>query len=126
RRAPDARPGRRRPPGDARGGRDRTPRRGPFGTGDLDRPEGGRLMLRSVPLVYRMQRFEIVAVGVIRAAVILLALLVAREVESVGYGPCYLADTAPRSCEALGRRFFDIESAHATPLFSFLNLLPYA
>jgi hypothetical protein len=83
-------------------------------------------MLRSVPLVYRMQRFEILAVGVIAATLVVLMLLVARELESVGYGPCYLAESPSAGCEALGRRFFDLESAHATPLFAFMQLLPYA
>jgi ABC-type transport system involved in multi-copper enzyme maturation permease subunit len=83
-------------------------------------------MLRSVPLVYRMQRFEIIAIGAISVALVALALLVARELEAVGYGACYLAESAPPTCEALGRRFYDLQSAHASPVASFMHLLPYA
>ncbi|HEX5012642.1 MAG TPA: hypothetical protein VFV72_00690 [Candidatus Limnocylindrales bacterium] len=83
-------------------------------------------MVRSVPLVYRMQRFELLAVGAIGAILIVLAIVVARELEGVGYGACYLAESAPPSCEALGRRFYDIQNAHASPVASFMTLLPYA
>ena len=83
-------------------------------------------MLRSLPLVYRMQRFEVLAVGVIAGALIVLTLLVARELEAVGSGSCYLSDTPAAGCEALGRRFYDLQSDHANPIASFMNLLPYA
>jgi hypothetical protein len=83
-------------------------------------------MLRSTRLVFRMHQFEIVAVGIIAAALVAAALLVANELNAVGYGPCSLAAAPPPSCEALGRRFFDIQQAHANPVFAFMNLLPYA
>src|SRR5262245_61582484 len=83
-------------------------------------------MLRSMPLVFRMQRFEIVSVGIIAAALVAAALLVANELNAVGYGACYGAEAPPPSCEALGRRFFDIQQSHASPVFAFMNLLPYA
>jgi hypothetical protein len=83
-------------------------------------------MLRSTSLVFRMQRFEIVAVGIIAAALVGAALIVANELNAVDYGRCALAASPPPDCEALGRRFFDIEQNRATPVFSFMNLLPYA
>jgi hypothetical protein len=83
-------------------------------------------MLRSTRLVFRMHQFEIVAVGIIVAALVGAALLVANELNAVGYGPCFGAVTPPASCEALGRRFFDIQQNHAGPVFAFMNLLPYA
>jgi hypothetical protein len=83
-------------------------------------------MLRSIRLVYRMHRFEVLAIGAIAVTLIALALLVARELEAVGYGACYLAESAPPTCEALGRRFYDLQNAHVTPVASFMNLLPYA
>jgi hypothetical protein len=83
-------------------------------------------MLRSTRLVFLMHQFEIVAVGLIAAALVGAALYVANELNAVGYGSCYLAAAPPPSCEALGRRFFDLQTAHASPVFAFMNLLPYA
>jgi hypothetical protein len=83
-------------------------------------------MLRSTRLVFRMHQFEIVAVGLIVVAVVAAALYVANELNAVGYASCYLATAPPPSCEALGRRFFDLQTAHASPVFAFMNLLPYA
>ena len=83
-------------------------------------------MLRSTRLVFNMHQFEIVAVGIIAAALVGAALYVAGELNAVGYGSCYLAAAPPPSCEALGRRFFDLQTAHANPVFAFMNLLPYA
>jgi hypothetical protein len=83
-------------------------------------------MLRSTRLVFRMHQFEIVAIGLIAAALVAAALLVANELNAVGYGACYAAAKSPPSCEALGRRFFEIQQAHANPVFAFMNLLPYA
>jgi len=82
--------------------------------------------LRSLRLVFRMHQFEIVAIGIIAAALVAAALYVANELNAVGYGPCYLAAAPPPSCESLGRRFFDLQDAHASPVFAFMNLLPYA
>jgi hypothetical protein len=83
-------------------------------------------MLSSTRLVFRMHQFEIVAVGLIAAALVGAALYVANELNAVGYGSCYAAASPPPSCEALGRRFFDLQTAHASPVFAFMNLLPYA
>jgi hypothetical protein len=83
-------------------------------------------MLRSTRLVFRMHQFEIVAVGLIVVAVVAAALYVANELNAVGYASCYLATAPPPSCEALGRRFFDLQTAHASPVFAFMTLLPYA
>jgi ABC-type transport system involved in multi-copper enzyme maturation permease subunit len=83
--------------------------------------------MRSMRLVFRMHAFEIMAVGALAAALIAAALYVAAELNGVGYGSCYLAiESPPAGCEALGRRFFDLQSDHASPVFSFMNLLPYA
>ena len=82
--------------------------------------------LKSIRLVFRMQQFEIVAVGLMAAALVGAALYVANELNAVGYGPCALAAAPPPSCEALGRRFFGLQDAHANPVFAFMNLLPYA
>jgi hypothetical protein len=82
--------------------------------------------LKSVRLVFRMHQFEIVAVGLIAAALVGAALYVANELNAVGYGPCAAAAAPPPTCEALGRRFFDLQDAHASPVFAFMNLLPYA
>lgn len=82
--------------------------------------------LRSVRLVVRMHQFEIVAVGIIAAALIAAALLVANELNAVGYGQCYGAEAPSASCEALGRKFFEVQQDHANPVFAFMNLLPYA
>jgi hypothetical protein len=82
--------------------------------------------LRSTRLVFRMHQFEIVAIGIIAAALVAAALFVANELNAVGYGSCYLAASPPPTCEALGRRFFDLQTAHANPVFAFMNLLPYA
>ena len=84
------------------------------------------LTLKSIRLVFRMQQFEIVAVGLMAAALVGAALYVANELNAVGYGPCALAAAPPPSCEALGRRFFGLQDAHANPVFAFMNLLPYA
>ena len=83
------------------------------------RSRGGGVMqtLKSIRLVFRMQQFEIVAVGLMAAALVGAALYVANELNAVGYGPCSLAATPPPSCEALGRRFFGLEDAHASPVF---------
>ena len=83
-------------------------------------------MLRSARLVFRMHQFEIIAVGLIVAALVGAALYVANELNAVGYGACYAATAPSPSCEALGRRFFDLQIAHANPVFAFMNLLPYA
>jgi hypothetical protein len=83
-------------------------------------------MLRSTRLVFRMHQFEIVAVGLIVTALVAAALYVANELNAVGYASCYLSATPAPSCEALGRRFFDLQTAHASPVFAFMNLLPYA
>jgi len=83
-------------------------------------------MLRSTRLVFRMHQFEIVAVGLIAAALVAAALYVANELNAVGYASCYLATAPPPSCEALGRRFFDLQTAHVSPVAAFMNLLPYA
>ena len=83
-------------------------------------------MTRSLRLVFRMQRFEIVALLIFAAALVAAALYVAYELDAVGFGPCYLAvETPPAGCEALGRRFFDLQMDHANPVFSFLGILPY-
>ena len=55
--------------------------------------------LKSIRLVFRMQQFEIVAVGLIAAALVGAALYVANELNAVGYGPCSLA----AACQELGR-----------------------
>ena len=84
-------------------------------------------MARSIRLVFRMQRFEIVAMLIFVVALVAAALYVAWELDSVGFGPCFLAmDAPPAGCEALGRRFFDLQMDHAQPVFSFLGILPYA
>lgn len=84
-------------------------------------------MARSLGLVFRMQRFEIVALVIFAAALVAAALYVASELDAVGFGPCYLAmEAPPANCEALGRRFFDLQMDHANPVFSFLGILPYA
>jgi hypothetical protein len=83
-------------------------------------------MLRSTRLVFRMHQFEIVSVGIVAAALVVAALFVANELNAVGYGPCALAAAPPPTCEALGRRFYEIQQNHASPVLSFMNLLPYA
>lgn len=82
-------------------------------------------MATTIRLVFRMHRFEIVAIGIVAGALVLAAYWVAGELDGVGYGSCYGAERPPAGCEVLGRRFFDLESAHANPVFSFMNLLPY-
>jgi hypothetical protein len=74
-----------------------------------------------------MHAFEIIAIAGLAGALIAAALYVAAELNGVGYASCYLAiESPPLGCEALGRRFFDLQSDHASPVFSFMNLLPYA
>ena len=82
-------------------------------------------MLRSARLVFKMHRFEIVAIGIVVGALVAAAFWVAGVLDAVGYGSCYGAETPAAGCELLGRRFFDLQSEHANPIFSFMNLVPY-
>jgi hypothetical protein len=84
-------------------------------------------MARSIRLVFRMQRFEIVALLAFAAALVAAALYVASELDAVGFGTCALAmDAPPAGCEALGARFYELQSDHAQPVLSFMAILPYA
>ena len=84
-------------------------------------------MARSVRLVLRMQRFEIIAVAAFAAALVVAAVWVASELNAIGFGACYAAiEAPPANCESLGRRFFAIQEDLGTPMASFMGLLPYA
>src|SRR4029079_4228873 len=116
--------------GHARGGRDRPSRGRPAlaAARRRGRSRGGGLMqtLTSIGLVFRMQQFEIVAVGLMAAALVGAALYVANELNAVGYGPCALAAAPPPRWRTVVRRFFGLQDAHANPVFAFMHLLPYA
>ena len=82
-------------------------------------------MRDSIRLTLRMHRFELVAILVFAGILVFGAYWVAGRLDAVGYGPCMSAEAPPTACEALGRQFYDIQEAQATPIFGFLAVLPY-
>jgi hypothetical protein len=84
-------------------------------------------MAGSMRLVLRMQRVEIAMVVIAAAVLVVAAFWVARQLDAVGFGACYAAiDAPPAGCELLGRQFYAIQTDLASPVFSFMNLLPFA
>jgi hypothetical protein len=84
-------------------------------------------MRDSIRLTFLMHRFELIALAIATAILVAAAIGVAGRLDAVGFGPCADA-TASLSpgCEALGQIFYDIDQHQASPILSFIAILPYA
>lgn len=84
-------------------------------------------MRDSIRLTFLMHRFELIALAIATAVLVAAAIGVAGRLDAVGFGPC--ADptgTVTSGCQALGEVFYDIDQNQASPVLSFIAILPYA
>jgi hypothetical protein len=84
-------------------------------------------MRDSIRLTFLLHRFELIALGIATAILVAAAIGVAGRLDAVGFGPCAnpIGSDSAR-CEALARVFYDIDQSQASPVLSFIALLPYA
>ena len=82
-----------------------------------------------VRLAFRLNRFELLALGLVIGCVAVAALVVAGNLDATGYGVACLTlgpdEPMPRSCEAAGRAFYDIQNSQASIVQSLLIVLPF-
>jgi hypothetical protein len=84
-------------------------------------------MRDSIRLTLKMHRFELVALTVFTAVIVVAAFWVAARLDALDYGRCLVASgPTPAGCEAIGRQFFAIEQNQAPPIFALIAILPYA
>ena len=80
-------------------------------------------------LAFRLNRFEIVVLGLLVSVIALAALVVAGNLDATGYGrDCLVLGPdapMPQSCEAAGRAFYDLQNSQAGPVQTLLIILPY-
>lgn len=80
-------------------------------------------------LVFRLNRFEIVVLGLLIGVLAFAALVVAGNLDATGYGASCLGlnpdQPMPPSCESAGRAFYDLQAKQASPVQSLLIVLPF-
>ena len=80
-------------------------------------------------LAFRLNRFEIVVLGLLIGVVGVAAVVVAGNLDATGYGATCLGlnpdQPMPPSCESAGRAFYDLQNKQASPVQSLLIVLPF-
>jgi hypothetical protein len=80
-------------------------------------------------LTLRLHRLELVALGGVLVALAAAAFMVAGWLDAIGYGPSCIDPTGTQpvsvSCEALSRRFYDLQGSLASPIAGLLVTLAY-
>jgi hypothetical protein len=80
-------------------------------------------------LAFRLNRFEIIVLGLLIGVVGVAAVLVAGDLDATGYGTTCLAlgpdSPMPPACEEAGRAFYDIQNKQASPVQTLLIVLPF-
>jgi hypothetical protein len=85
-------------------------------------------MLTATRLTFRLHRFEVVAFFVLTVLLTAGALLVASRLDAVGFSAACIDRTGagvPASCERLAQTFYDIANREASPIQSFIVIVPY-
>jgi hypothetical protein len=85
--------------------------------------------LAAARLTIRLHKLELVALGGVVVALAVAAFVVAGWLDATGYGPGCIdptgAQPASASCEALSRKFYDLQGSLASPIVSLLLTLSY-
>jgi hypothetical protein len=80
-------------------------------------------------LTFRLQRFEIVAIGVFVAFLAALAAIIAFRLDSVGYSrECAVLDMrgiGARRCDPVAQLFWTLDGNEASPVLVLLSILPF-
>jgi hypothetical protein len=85
-------------------------------------------MLDATRLTLRLHRFEVVAFVALTVLLTAAAWLVASRLDAVGFSAACIDRTGagvPASCERLSQTFYDIASREASPVQSFMVMIPF-
>ncbi|MDQ6793777.1 MAG: ABC transporter permease [Chloroflexota bacterium] len=85
-------------------------------------------MLNATRLTLRLHRFEVVAFVALSLLLTAAAWLVASRLDAVGFSAACIDRTGagvPPSCERLAQTFYDLASSEASPIQSFIVIVPF-